>query len=442
MSDDRTVAADETRALPGEPPAGPLLSWQVAAASWVGLLRHTNQDSALSSARLVAVADGMGGEAAGDLASMVLARRLWLAAGDPSAESFLAAVADAGDDIAELVHADPGLSGMGTTVCGAAFDGHLLDFVHVGDSRAYRLRDGDLTQLTHDHSFVQQLIDQGHLTSDEARVHPRRSLVLRIVNGTSLGRPDHFSEEPRLGDRYLFCSDGLSSFVEHDALRAALGETNLEVAVDCLLEAASRAGAPDNVTLVITQIVAHDGALDTIDPQMWGAAAALKPPQGETSPADEATGIASDLKLWGVDPAAAGRGEDVAPRTAPLRRRRPWTRLAVALVAAAVLAGAVIGARAWLGTQYFLGVVDERAAIFSGVPYKVGPWYLSTVEETSSINLGDLPVYYADQVRTWSIRPDSLAAARQSLATLRAEADACIAARADPAQSPASQDCP
>jgi len=176
MSDAAEEALEAQPTLPGEEPTDRLpapacdeasddekaaFSWQVAAASWVGLVRRNNQDSACSSPRLAAVADGMGGEAAGDLASMVAARRLWLAAADPSNESLTDAVSLAGADIARLVKRDRSLDGMGTTVCAALFDGRTLDFVHIGDSRAYRWRDHQLTQLTHDHSFVQQLIDQG-----------------------------------------------------------------------------------------------------------------------------------------------------------------------------------------------------------------------------------------------------------------------------------------
>ena len=439
------IDTEETSRLPVDPAHGPAaFSWRVAAVSWVGLTRRNNQDSAFSSPRLVAVADGMGGEAAGDIASQVAVRRLWLAAADPTAGSLMGAVADAGDDIAELVSGNPDMEGMGTTICAAAFDGHELDFVHVGDSRAYRLRDGKLKQLTHDHSFVQQLIDQGHLTPDEARVHPKRSLVLRVVNGTSLGAPDHFNDAPRMGDRYLLCSDGLSAYVDAHAIQAALGKPGLEEAIDQMLDAAAAANAPDNVTIVVTEIVQRDETLDADKPQMWGAASALRPPSDPIDEASGEPGIVSELARWGVkvpQPSTPVTPTDAAPR--PARSGLRWPRrLAVSLVAAIVLAAGALGGSAWLKTQYFIGVVDDKAAIFQGVPYKVGPWYLSSIEQTSSVQLADLPPYYADQVRGWSIRPASLDAAEQSLAMLKAKADACIAARTDPTQATPGENCP
>lgn len=464
-------------------------SWQVAAASWVGLVRRNNQDSAVSSPRLAAVADGMGGEAAGDLASMVAARRLWLAAADPSTVALADAVEQAGTDIARLVEQDRFLDGMGTTVCAALFDGRKLNFIHIGDSRAYRWRDGQLTQLTHDHSFVQQLIDQGHLTEDEARVHPRRSLVMRVVNGTALGAPDSFTETPQLGDRYLFCSDGLSSYVEAGAIAAALGASTIEESVDIMLEDASAAGAPDNVTIVATAIIPQDDGIDATAAQLWGAASAMTPPDGpapapadrqSSAPADRpssaptdgsaevaaegpdaADDIVAELARWGahLPPAtvaprpSSARGHEAKPHrsaragasahsAASARSARRVRRLIVTVIVLLVLVVGAGSATAWVRSQYFIGVVDGQAAIFRGVPYKIGPWYLSRIAEPSTVNLADLPVFYADQVNDWAIRPGSLAAAEQSIAQLKTKADACIAAKADPNHTADAEDCP
>ena len=445
----------------GETAGGPALAWRMTAASWVGLVRRQNQDSACTSPYLAGVADGMGGEAAGDLASMVAARQLWLAAATepqrPLAEVLAQVVRRADADIAELVRHDSSLDGMGTTICAAMFDGHQMAFVHIGDSRAYQWRGGALRQLTHDHSFVQQLIDQGHLTPEEARHHPKRSLVLRIVNGSPLSRPDQFDVTPQLGDRYLLCSDGLSSYVSPADLTHAMRQPDLEVAVDELLEAAEAAGAPDNVTLVLADIIpAGQAPVTPSAPRLWGAAAALTPPAqtadsetGETADEAGTAGIATRLGAWGIvlpESEEADDDDDKTPAPAPTRRparprRRLWRRLVVAVVVLAVIAGGLLGGRAWLHAQYFLGVVDGRAAIFQGVPYRVGPWYLSSVEQTSSVSLADLPVYYADMVRTWQIRPASLEDARLALAELQAKADICIAARYDPTV-PAAGDCP
>jgi len=440
MSDDyldddestRRLRSEQTEELPGLN----AMSWKVAGASWVGLLRKNNQDSAFGSPRLAGVADGMGGEAAGDLASVVAVRRLWMADAQPQVtEALPGAVSDASADIAELVLQSPDLAGMGTTICAAAFDGNELSFVHIGDSRAYLWRDGALTQLTHDHSFVQQLIDQGQLTPELARVHPKRSLVLRIVNGTPISRPDRFVSQPRVGDRYLFCSDGVSSFVDQAVLVLALRSPDLDQAAKQLLSGAEDVGAPDNVTLVLVEIVPQSDELDKKPPQVWGAAETLRPP-ADPEPSDD---VVEQLRSWGVTVSA---GQLVAPRPPKKRRRRLWLRrLLAAILLAAIVASGVFGVRTWLEAQFFIGVAHNQAAIFQGVPYHVGPWYLSQVVQTSDVNLSDLPDYYADQVRRWRIRGATLPAAEQSLAELKAKADVCVAARIDPSV-PGSEDCP
>ena len=430
---------ESTRRLGSEPRTPQQMSWHWAGASWVGLMRRNNQDSAFASPRLAGVADGMGGEAAGDLASIVATRRLWQASlAGADAAALAGAVKDADADIAELVRLDNDLAGMGTTICAAVFDGREVSFVHIGDSRAYIFRDGVLSQLTHDHSFVQQLIDQGQLTPEAARLHPKRSLVLRIVNGTPLSRPDKFTRTALPGDRYMFCSDGVSSFISDDQIVAAMGVPELDKAVDNLLAAAEAAGAPDNATVVITEIVDHDDAAEAKVPQVWGAAEDICPPELPDSSAD----VVHQLLAWGV---GVSQEDTVAPRQAQAAKpRRRWLRrlIVAVVVAAVVLAGGALGTKAWLDGQYFIGVYGQQVAVFRGVPYKLGPWYMSSVVQESDVNLSDLPNYYADQVRQWRIKPADEAAAAQSLAELKAKADACIAARVDPTQAAGAEDCP
>ena len=414
------------------------MAWRWAGASWVGLMRRNNQDSGFASPRLVGVADGMGGEAAGDLASIVATRRLWQESMREDATDTLADAVKAADaDIAELVAIDPDLAGMGTTMCAAAFDGTTMSFVHIGDSRAYMWRDGELTQLTHDHSFVQQLIDQGQLTPEEAHVHPKRSLVLRIVNGSPLSRPDRFSSRPLVGDRYLFCSDGVSSFVADADIADAMGSGDLGGVVDKLLDAAEEAGAPDNTTMVLVEIVVKDDASASPSSQVWGAAETIHwPDKLEDTEAD----IIHQLRSWGL---ALNDDATVEPIPVKKKPRRLWLRrLVVAVIVVAVLAGGAIGGGFWLSGQYFIGVVAGQAAVFQGVPYRVGPWYLSAVVVTSTVNLSDLPPYYADQVQQWRIRATSVGGAEQSLGVLKSMADACIAARLDPSVAPVGEDCP
>jgi len=463
MTDPTDTADDPTRRIDNsasidEPTTEPM-SWRVAATSWIGLMRRNNQDSAIASPHLVGVCDGMGGEAAGDIASMIAARQLWLATGRSGETDVLSGAVKAADqDIAELVSAEPELGGMGTTMCAAMFDGHKMEFVHIGDSRAYLWRDGELRQLTHDHSFVQQLIDQGHLTPEEARSHPKRSLVLRIVNGTPLSRPDRFSHQPKLGDRYLFCSDGVSSFVELSDIAAALKLPSLEDAGDQLVDSAAEVGAPDNVTLVLVEVTGQDAKLDAAPSCLYGAAASMRP----TTANPEGGDVIQRLGTWGVDVGALLNGDDdtwleEVPQPAPVpaailisspepikpAKKRRWVRrLVVTLIVLAVLAGAALGGLAWLRGQFFIGDDSGQAAIFQGVPNQIGPWQLNRKVEQSDVNLSDLPVYYAEQVRTWRIRTSTLGVAEQSLATLKNKADACVAARQDPSQASVGEDCP
>ena len=344
---EQTPEGESTHRLSSEPeaPAEAVeMAWRWAGASWVGLMRRNNQDSGFASPRLAGVADGMGGEAAGDLASIVATRRLWqLALREDTTDSLADAVKAADADIAELVQIDPELAGMGTTMCAAAFDGHEMTFVHIGDSRAYLWREGELTQLTHDHSFVQQLIDQGQLTQEEAHVHPKRSLVLRIVNGSPLSRPDRFVSHPSIGDRYLFCSDGVSSFVESADIATAMAADDLNEVVDKLLDGAEAAGAPDNTTMVLVEIVPIDDAPQSTTPQVWGAAEAIHKPEQPDAPDDD---IVTQLRHWGIILDPDGKVEPVPRNKMP--RRRWLRRLVVALIVVAVLVGGAVGGRLWL----------------------------------------------------------------------------------------------
>jgi protein phosphatase len=186
--------------------------------SEIGLVRKTNQDSGFVSPTLLFVADGMGGAAAGDLASAVTANEVQHAndipmAGKGALTALRIAVVKANNDLAELILRAPELDGMGTTICGGIFDGQSLNIAHIGDSRGYLLRDGTLKRLTHDHSYVQTLIDDGRLDEEGALIHPHRSLIMKVLNGQPDIAPDYFSVELRAGDRIMFCSDGLCGLV-------------------------------------------------------------------------------------------------------------------------------------------------------------------------------------------------------------------------------------
>ncbi|WAL64172.1 protein phosphatase 2C domain-containing protein [Amycolatopsis cynarae] len=239
------------------------LTLRYAVATDVGRRRDANEDSVYTSPRLLAVADGMGGHVAGEVASSAavaavteLDRRL---AEDTVEESLADALAgmvgDAVRRLGTLVEEDPLLQGMGTTLTALLWDGTRFLVAHVGDSRAYRLRDGVLEQITRDHTVVQELVDQGRITPEVAMTHPSRSVLTRALQSGGEAEPDIFAVEARAGDRYLICSDGLSDVVPAELLTEVLTTVeDPEATVAKLVEIANAGGGPDNITCIVGDI--------------------------------------------------------------------------------------------------------------------------------------------------------------------------------------------
>jgi protein phosphatase len=231
-----------------------------AAASDLGPVRENNEDASYAGRRLVAVADGMGGMPAGELASEIVMRELAAleeAAVDHPLPTLLNAIETANRQIRKAADADASRDGMGTTVTALFLSGDELALLHVGDSRAYLLRDGTLRQLTRDETLVQALVDRGVLSADEARNHPRRSVVLRAVQGDALS-PDGTLLAAQAGDRFLVCSDGLSDVVPDELLREALlAHPDPRACAQRLVGLALAAGGTDNVTAIVADLVAE-----------------------------------------------------------------------------------------------------------------------------------------------------------------------------------------
>lgn len=224
---------------------------RTAAVSDRGKVRDNNEDAVYAGARLIAVADGVGGGPSGEIASGIVIREL--AKLEDGAGSLGEAVGAANQRLREAVRADADLEGMGTTLTAmlAVKDG--LQLAHIGDSRAYLWRDGRLTQLSRDDTFVQGLVDQGIISATEARAHPQRSLVTQAMHGSSID-PSFAPVTPRAGDRYLLCSDGLSDYVDDDTIeRTITSRDDPEECARALVDLALAAGAPDNVTVVVAQ---------------------------------------------------------------------------------------------------------------------------------------------------------------------------------------------
>ncbi|WP_369140224.1 PP2C family protein-serine/threonine phosphatase [Modestobacter versicolor] len=338
-----------------------------AARSDRGLIRGTNQDSVYAGPRLLAVADGMGGHAAGDVASKVVIAALEHLDDDaPSGDLLQAlrqAVFDGSEHLREVIRESPHLEGMGTTLTAVLFAGGRLGLCHVGDSRAYLMRDGELAQITHDDTFVQSLIDDGRITEEEANSHPQRSLLLRALNGQDV-EPDLSMRDARAGDRYLICSDGLSGVVSHETIASAMSDPDPQATADRLIELALRSGGPDNITCIVADVVEDDGRGALIDPVVDGAAGDNRG-QREVDPRSAAGRAAL------ADPQPAQQASAVASSSPPPRRRRPVRTALVALATVVVLGAAAVGAYLFVMDHWFVGVSGTadggEVAVFQGL---------------------------------------------------------------------------
>jgi PPM family protein phosphatase len=420
------------------------LGLRYSALSDVGRVRKDNQDSGFASPNLLVVADGVGGAARGDVASSTAVqalRRLDGPAPDDMLEALAGAIHRAHDRIAELVEQNPEFDGTSTTVTAALFDGTRIGVAHVGDSRGYLLRDGTLSQLTKDHTFVQSLIDEGRITEDEARNHPHRNLILRAVDGVHETDPDLFSVELAPGDRLLLCSDGASGVLARDRLTDILGTGSVDYAAVELVRASLEAGSSDNVTCVVADI--YDPATDRNDdpsaaaatgPMLVGAAAE-QPRRGQAAKVPfrgHRGGDTGELEpVTGEAGGGGGAGDEVDPeelRYAPQAPRRGrWLRgLAVLLVVAVVAAGVAILAYRWSQRQYFVAADHSKVAIYRGVQADIPGLTMHRVAEDTDVTVAALPDYPAQQVRS-GISADSLTAARDIVDRLTGLARVCPA---------------
>ncbi|MDM7830180.1 Stp1/IreP family PP2C-type Ser/Thr phosphatase [Cellulomonas edaphi] len=387
-----------------------------AARSDVGLVRSNNQDSGYAGPHLLMVADGMGGHAGGDVASSVAVAAFAPLDGeshgpDDALDELEAAMEAARDEIIARSEAEPELAGMGTTVIAILRAGNKLAMVHLGDSRGYLMRDGVLTQVTTDHTFVQHLVDIGRITPEEAEHHPQRSVVMRVLGDFDAEvTPDMSVREARPGDRWLLCSDGLSGFVSADTIAETLRTIDdVDQCADRLVQLALRAGGGDNVTVVLADVIelddVADGAGPTTNATVVGSAAATF--DAPTSAADGPAARAANLTKPEAD--EAPESDEDEPAGSPRRRKRVWA-LAVGVVVLLVAVG--VGAWAWTQTQYYVGVSEGQVAIFRGIPQALGPIELSTVVETSDVAVADLQSAYLRERVDETIRAESLEAAR------------------------------
>lgn len=437
------------------------LIMKYAARSDVGRVRAKNDDSAYAGRHLAVVADGMGGHAGGDVASAATVLdmlHLDRESYNGDAATVLAdEIQTANSLLSELVHINPKLAGMGTTVTALLLAEGKLHFAHIGDSRAYRLRDGIYEQVSIDHTFVQRLIDEGRLQPEEAETHPHKNVLMRVLGDVDASPElDLQALDVVPGERWLLCSDGLNYVAGHAVERTVRETRNLGECADILIDLTLEAGSPDNVSVVLIDIIeetpddVNTAAVDIISapPAATPAASATpmapgspnhKPVSASGEPADstdphlgehlsaevlreelalrphELVGAAATAAASGSIPTIAGRtvarraatvlthkADDTEPAepedVIPLKPRRWLTLSIAAAVVVALTAGIWLG-YAWTQTRYYVGEYDSRVAIYNGVSQRLGPFQLSTLETVTDLTLDSLPQFTQERVR-------------------------------------------
>ncbi|HXS63016.1 MAG TPA: protein phosphatase 2C domain-containing protein [Streptosporangiaceae bacterium] len=461
-----------------------------AVRSDVGLLREGNEDSAYAGPHLLAVADGMGGYEAGEVASACVIQSIAPLDRSPMPESHLIdaisdAVTTAKQNLHGIVEADPAVGSMGTTLTAMLWSGDTAAICHIGDSRAYLLRAGDLYQITRDHTFVQALIDQGRIRPEEAATHPQRSLLLRALDGRTDADPDLSLLTAELGDRFLLCSDGLPVAVSDEAILDALAEFGDPAqAVLELVELAIAGGGPDNITCIVADVIDTDRSqsVATRAPVLAGAVASvtnddtkafsLTPSDhdgggmtrvgatpgvaGGWSPGTDITALAGSQQAMaagvgqatqtgpgsaqGFGPGGTRPGriptqvrppddaEENATYRPPRRRRVPIVGLLLALFVVIVGGGLVTGYLV-VHSQYYVGsTTDGKVAIFRGINDSVLGYKLYSVYKPTNIPVSGIPEASAAELK----RADtgSLAMAQQFLGNIAKQYNTCQSAEA------------
>ncbi|MEV4431970.1 PP2C family serine/threonine-protein phosphatase [Streptomyces sp. NPDC049585] len=407
------------------------LSLRFAAGSHKGMIREGNEDSGYAGPRLLAIADGMGGQAAGEVASSEVISTLVTLDDDVPGSDILTslgtAVQRANDQLRVMVEEDPQLEGMGTTLTALLWTGQRLGLVHVGDSRAYLLRDGVLTQITQDHTWVQRLVDEGRITEEEATTHPQRSLLMRALGSGDHVEPDLSIREVRAGDRYLICSDGLSGVVSHQTMEETLASyQGPHETVQELIQLALRGGGPDNITCIVADVLDVDGG-DSLagqysdTPVIVGAVAehqvqlggdAMGTPAGRAAeharahrpaPPQDGGGApggfgppgSGDMYAMGATDGPEGFGPFTDEDFVKPRRKGRWLKRSLILVLAlGVVGGGLYGGYTWTQTQYYVGAKDnDHVAVYQGINQDLAWLSLSRLyEDHPEIELKYLPV--------------------------------------------------
>ena len=374
------------------------------AASDTGRVRQANEDALLAVDGLFVVADGMGGHRGGATASDVAVRTLRDRFTSAGTEVLVQAVQDANEAVVAEAAADPDLEGMGTTLCAMALvddDGDdAIAVVNVGDSRLYLLSDGELTQITDDHSLVATMERQGRLTRAEAAVHPQRNILTRALGIDTKVIVDSWEITPVEGDRYLVCSDGLFNEVDDNRLSATLRRlADPQEAARELVRLANEGGGRDNVTCIVVDVLSdggHDLSGRSAGSRITAVVAGADRLGAERGTADTDAGATSSGDAGGDEDQgerAEGRGRDPdRPRS-----RLTW-RVAVFALALVAVVGVAVGAVVWAGTgTYYVALDDDQVAIFRGKPGGV-LWIQPELAETTELDADQVPAAFRQDV--------------------------------------------
>ena len=375
----------------------------VGAKTDVGRVREGNEDSYLASDPLFVIADGMGGHLAGDVASATAIEVIQERTGDLNADdpqTLAAMVKEANRAIWSKAGDDPSLRGMGTTCTLVLLHAPTAQLAHVGDSRAYLFHDGDLKQVTEDHTLVGRMVREGRLQLEEAERHPQRSIITRALGVDEDVEVDLLTLELVEGDRLLLCSDGLSSMLSHGSIAEILDSTDdAQSAAELLIDRANEAGGEDNITVVVIDIGGH------------GAGAG-------SSSAAPVTEHRSDLgERTGTDP-SADTGYHDAIEVAPPKRRWPRVVLLTLIAIALLGGGAFAAARYALANSWFVGVDDGVITIYRGIPGEVAGITLNETHHQTDIEITSLPAFKRDEVEA-GIEVGSLEEAEQTVDDLQ-----------------------
>jgi len=440
------------------------LELRYAVRSDVGLLREGNEDSAYAGPRLLAVADGMGGHAAGEVASaLTIASMAELDSGQFGSDmlkALSAAVAAANARLQEKIIANPAVEGMGTTLTAVLWSDGSAAVCHIGDSRGYLLRDGELYQITHDHTLVQSLVDEGRISVDDVSTHPQRSLLLRALDGRSIAEPDLSVHDSVPGDRYLLCSDGLSGVVSDETLRDTLSSIeDPEIATRQLIDLAIHGGGPDNITCIVADVVDTGTTRlpPTTTPVLAGAAATLEdlrladgdgpfggfedhhedhmlPPRTAPQPAvDDLDPMMTSavLTVSEDDTDPQGTRPRRSHRAQSRRGRRRWPIVSTALVVlvAVIIGGGYIFWRVSQSQYYVKADGSGQVVIYRGINDRILGFSWSSPYQVTGIQLDQVPQNYQQTVATAG-STGSQSQVSQTVTNIRTAVEACRAAYA------------